>query len=133
MSGEALRYVEEKRVVERSVLEALSEYTGIILGKLQKFEPENASKILGYLLVQEHGEEEMAKLASLPDHLIREVAFQTRTKLPRSAARSIIPPISPPMNCQPGFSQFSVISPTSVAITGYELVHLEQRSKNFSG
>ncbi|XP_017434382.1 zinc finger CCCH domain-containing protein 18 isoform X2 [Vigna angularis] len=92
----------------------ISEYTGIILGKLQKFEPENASKILGYLLVQEHGEEEMAKLASLPDHLIGEVAFQTRTKLPRSAARSIIPPISPPMNCQPGFSQFSVISPTSV-------------------
>ncbi|XP_027931306.1 zinc finger CCCH domain-containing protein 18-like [Vigna unguiculata] len=88
----------------------VSEYTGIVLGKLQKFEPEKASKILGYLLVQEHGEEDMAKLASLPDDVLREVAFQARTKLQRSSsARSIIHPISPPMN----FAQLSVITPTT--------------------
>ncbi|KAK7333394.1 hypothetical protein VNO80_30163 [Phaseolus coccineus] len=96
----------------------ISEYTGIVLGKLQRFEPENASKILGYLLVQEHGEQDMAKLASFPDDLIRDLAFQTRTKLQRSAARSTILPISLPMNCQPGFGHLSVISPTSVITPG---------------
>jgi len=65
----------------------ISDFTGKVLGKLQRFEPENASKTLGYLLVQEHGEQDMAKLASFPDDLIRELAFQTRSMLQRSAAR----------------------------------------------
>jgi len=93
----------------------ISEYTGLVLGKLQRVEPENASNILGYLLVQEQSEQDIAKLPSFPDHLVRDLAFQTKTKLLRSAAISAIHPISLPMNCQPGFGgHVSVISPTSV-------------------
>ncbi|RYR79816.1 hypothetical protein Ahy_A01g004620 [Arachis hypogaea] len=61
----------------------ISEYTRIVFDKLQKLEPEHATKIIGYLLVQEHGEEQMIKLASYPDHLIREVAFKAKTEFQR--------------------------------------------------
>ena len=89
----------------------ISDYTRIIFDKIQKFEPEHATKIIGYLLLQDHGEQEIAKLASCPDHVIREVAFKAKTDLQRLAAKSAIPPISPPMNPQQGLSHLSVISP----------------------
>lgn len=97
----------------------ISDYTRIVFDKIQKFEPEHATKIVGYLLLQDHGEQEMAKLASCPDHLIREVAFKTKVELQRLAAKSSIFPVLPPMNPpHQGLSQLSVISsrsPTSPA------------------
>ncbi|RDX95453.1 Zinc finger CCCH domain-containing protein 18, partial [Mucuna pruriens] len=48
----------------------ISHYTNIVFDKLQRFEPEYATRITGYLLIQDNGEEDMARLASLPDHLI---------------------------------------------------------------
>ncbi|KAL2322772.1 hypothetical protein Fmac_027151 [Flemingia macrophylla] len=89
----------------------ISEYTRIVFDKLQRFEPEHATKIIGYLFLQDNGEQEMVKLASLPDHLIREVAFKARTELQRLAVRSAIHPISLPINSQQGLSHLSVISP----------------------
>lgn len=96
----------------------ISEYTRIVFDKLHRFEPENATKIIGYLLLQDHGEQEMVKLASLPDHLIRGVAYKARTELQRLAARSAIQPISLPINSQQCLNHLSVISPTSVITPG---------------
>ncbi|MED6193414.1 hypothetical protein PIB30_019147 [Stylosanthes scabra] len=72
----------------------ISEYTRIVFDKLQKFEPEHATKIIGYLLVQEHGEQQMIKLASYPDHLIREVAFKAKTEFQRLTAKPPTLPIT---------------------------------------
>ncbi|XP_061375684.1 zinc finger CCCH domain-containing protein 18-like isoform X2 [Gastrolobium bilobum] len=89
----------------------ISDYTRIIFDKIKKFEPEHVSKIVGYLLLQDHSEQEMAKLASCPDHFIREVAFKAKTDLQRLAAKSAMLAISPPVNPQQGLSHLSVISP----------------------
>lgn len=88
----------------------ISEYTRIVFDKLQRFEPEHATKIIGYLLLQDHGEQEIVKLASCPDHLISEVALKAKTKLQRLAAKSAIIPISL-NNPQQDLSHMSVISP----------------------
>ncbi|XP_027342910.1 zinc finger CCCH domain-containing protein 18-like isoform X2 [Abrus precatorius] len=96
----------------------ISQYTRIVFEKLQRFEPEYATKIIGYLLLQDHGEEDMVKLASFPDHLIREVALKARTELQRLAAKSAIHPISLPINSQQDLSPLSSIfssTPTSAA------------------
>ncbi|XP_061347435.1 zinc finger CCCH domain-containing protein 18-like isoform X2 [Gastrolobium bilobum] len=91
----------------------ISEYTRIVFDKLQRFEPEHATKIIGYLLLQDHGEQEMVKLASYPDHLIREVALKARTELQRLAAKAAILPISLPINPQQDLNHLSIISPTT--------------------
>ncbi|KAJ1392535.1 Zinc finger, CCCH-type [Sesbania bispinosa] len=89
----------------------ISDYTRIVFDKIQKFEPEHATKIIGYLLLQDNGEQEMAKLASCPDHFIREVAFKAKTNLQRVTVKSAILPISLPVNPKQALSHFSVISP----------------------
>ncbi|KAE9614747.1 putative transcription factor C3H family [Lupinus albus] len=89
----------------------ISDYTRILLDKIQKFEPEYAGKIIGYLLLQDNGEQEMAKLVSYHDNFIREVAFKAKMDLQSLAAKPVILPISPPINPQQGLSHFSVISP----------------------
>nr|KYP38852.1 Zinc finger CCCH domain-containing protein 18 [Cajanus cajan] len=111
----------------------ISEYTRIVFDKLQRFEPEHATKIIGYLFLQDHGEQDMVKLASLPDHLIREVAFKARTELQKLAVRSAIHPISLPINSQQGLSHLSVISPsttTSLASFQTPLFSLENHMDN---
>ncbi|KAL3036000.1 hypothetical protein AAZX31_02G280200 [Glycine max] len=61
-----------------------SPYTRIVFDKIQKFEPEHARKIIGYLFFQGHGEQEMAKLASCPDYFICEVVVQAKKELQRT-------------------------------------------------
>ncbi|KAK2441022.1 zinc finger CCCH domain-containing protein [Trifolium repens] len=68
----------------------ISECTRIVFDKIQRFEPEHATKIIGYLLMQDNGEQEIAKLASFPDHLIHDVAHNARIELEKLATRSVI-------------------------------------------
>lgn len=92
----------------------ISEYTRIVFDKIQKFEPENARKIIGYLLLQDNGEQEMARLASCPDHIIGEVVFKAKTDLQIMAVNSTMMPIPPPnVNPQQGLSHFPALSPSS--------------------
>ncbi|XP_057726129.1 zinc finger CCCH domain-containing protein 18-like isoform X1 [Arachis stenosperma] len=88
----------------------IPDYTRILFDKLQKFEPEYASKIIGILLL--HNEHDIAKLATCPDHIVRDVAFKAKNDLQRmSAHKPSIIPISVPMNPPQGLSHLSVISP----------------------
>ncbi|RDX75614.1 Zinc finger CCCH domain-containing protein 18, partial [Mucuna pruriens] len=97
----------------------ISHYTNIVFDKIQRFEPEYATRITGYLLIQDNGEEDMARLASLPDHLIRELALKTRTEFQRLAAgKSPIHPFSLPINSQQSLSHLSVISPSTPTLVG---------------
>ncbi|XP_054820090.1 zinc finger CCCH domain-containing protein 18-like isoform X2 [Prosopis cineraria] len=97
----------------------ISDCTRIVFDKIQKFEAEHATKIVGYLLLQDHGEQEMTKLASCPDHVIREVAFNAKMELQRLATKHSILPLLTPMNPpKQGLNQSSMISsrsPTSPA------------------
>ncbi|KAI4306191.1 hypothetical protein L6164_029487 [Bauhinia variegata] len=87
----------------------ISESTRIVIDKIQKFEPEHATKIVGYLLLQDHGEQDVVKLASCPDHMVREVAFKAKAGLQRSAMLQISIPVSPQ---QQGLSHLSARTPT---------------------
>ncbi|XP_022852002.1 zinc finger CCCH domain-containing protein 55-like isoform X2 [Olea europaea var. sylvestris] len=49
----------------------IHEATKIVMSRIKSFDPENSSKIMGYILLQEQGEEELIRLAFGPEsHLI---------------------------------------------------------------
>jgi hypothetical protein len=92
----------------------ISDYTRIVFDKIQKFEPESATKIMGYLLLQDDGEQELARLASCPDHIIGEVVFKAKNDLQMLAVNPTMMPISPPnVNPQQGLSHFPGLSSSS--------------------
>ncbi|CAA6654530.1 unnamed protein product [Spirodela intermedia] len=57
------------------------EATRIVLSRIQSLDPENASKIMGLLLIQDHGEKEMIRLAFGPEALLHSVVFKARKDL----------------------------------------------------
>ncbi|KAA8526592.1 hypothetical protein F0562_008205 [Nyssa sinensis] len=73
-----------------------SESTKVVYNRIQKLEPENVSKIIGYLLLQDHGEREMIRLAFSPDNLIHSLINKAKTDLGLSSKPPLSAPISPP-------------------------------------
>ncbi|KAJ4822704.1 hypothetical protein Tsubulata_036705 [Turnera subulata] len=74
-----------------------TESTKVVYNRIQKLEPENVSKIIGFLLLQDHGEREMIRLAFSPDNLIyslinRAKSYLGLNKLPISASQVNQPP-----------------------------------------
>ncbi|KAK7243638.1 hypothetical protein RIF29_38444 [Crotalaria pallida] len=57
------------------------EATKIVFSRIQNLDPENASKIMGMLLIQDHGEKEMIRLAFGPEALLHSVIFKARKEL----------------------------------------------------
>ncbi|KAE8713709.1 RNA binding protein [Hibiscus syriacus] len=91
-----------------------SGYTQIVYNKIKKIEPENALKVIGYILLQDHGAQEIAQLAICPDVVIQEVIHRIKVELQQLPLKSGSPPISPTMNSVPGselVSQFTAFSP----------------------
>ncbi|KAG2678211.1 hypothetical protein I3760_12G132900 [Carya illinoinensis] len=85
-----------------------SDYTKLVFDKIKKLEPENAKKIIGYLLLQDRGDHEMVRLALGPEPLIHEVIFKAKAELQQLATKSSPSQISPPTN--PVFSPLSRVS-----------------------
>ncbi|KAF5461172.1 hypothetical protein F2P56_020991 [Juglans regia] len=85
-----------------------SDYTKLVFDKIKKLEPENATKIIGYLLLQDRGDHEMVRLALGPEPLILEVIFKAKAELQRLATKSSPSQMSPPTN--PVFSPLSHVS-----------------------
>ncbi|KAG0496089.1 hypothetical protein HPP92_000780 [Vanilla planifolia] len=56
------------------------EATKIVFSRIQSLDPENAAKIMGLLLMQDHGEE-MIRLAFGPESLLRSVVLRARKEL----------------------------------------------------
>ncbi|KAJ9686868.1 hypothetical protein PVL29_015638 [Vitis rotundifolia] len=73
-----------------------SESTKVVYNRIQKLEPENVSKIIGYLLLQDHGEREMIRLAFSPDNFIQYLINKAKTELGLSSKPAVSSPISPP-------------------------------------
>ncbi|KAG8640486.1 zinc finger CCCH domain-containing protein 18 isoform X2 [Manihot esculenta] len=93
-----------------------SESTKVVYNRIQQLEPENVSKIIGYLLLQDHGEREMIRLAFSPDNLI--YSLITKAKSDLGLYKPPVPtPISPPqVNSSPASDiplQFAPFSPAS--------------------
>ncbi|XP_057748417.1 zinc finger CCCH domain-containing protein 53 isoform X2 [Arachis stenosperma] len=57
------------------------EATRIVFSRIQSMDPENASKIMGLLLIQDHGEKEMIRLAFGPEALLHSVISKARKDL----------------------------------------------------
>lgn len=57
------------------------EATRIVFSRIQNLDPENASKVMGLLLIQDHGEKEMIRLAFGPEALVHSVILKARKEL----------------------------------------------------
>lgn len=91
----------------------------VVYSRLQKLEPENGSKIFGYLLLQDHEERDMIRLAFGPDNLILSLINKAKTELGLSNTKPLVcAPISPSEANQGPVSdlppQFTSNSPASV-------------------
>ncbi|KAJ9182566.1 hypothetical protein P3X46_006549 [Hevea brasiliensis] len=90
-----------------------SEHTRIVFNRIKKLEPENVTKIIGYLLLQDGGDQEMINLAMSPDVVIQEVIYKAKAELNQLALKSATSPISPSMNSPPVSSPFAPFFPVS--------------------
>ncbi|EXB93337.1 Zinc finger CCCH domain-containing protein 46 [Morus notabilis] len=62
-----------------------------VFSRIQSLEPENATKIMGYLLIQDYGEKEMIRLAFGPESLLHNLIIKAKTHLailPKSSSSS---------------------------------------------
>ncbi|GAV69395.1 zf-CCCH domain-containing protein/RRM_6 domain-containing protein [Cephalotus follicularis] len=57
------------------------EATRIVFSRIQNLDPENASKIMGLLLIQDHGDKEMIRLAFGPEALVHSLILKARKEL----------------------------------------------------
>ncbi|CAN4119855.1 unnamed protein product [Withania somnifera] len=57
------------------------EATKIVLSRIQNLDPENASKIMGYILIQDQGDKEMIRLAFGPETLLVSLINQAKVHL----------------------------------------------------
>lgn len=88
-----------------------SDFTKLVFSRIQEVDPENVTKIIGYLLLHGHGEHEMARLAMAPDHLFHQVVLKAKADLLRLASKSVSSPISPSINPpSAAFAPFSLVS-----------------------
>ncbi|OAY37436.1 hypothetical protein MANES_11G101600v8 [Manihot esculenta] len=71
------------------------EATRIVFSRIQNLDPENASKIMGLLLIQDHGEKEMIRLAFGPEALIHSVILKARKELGHNSPTNTSTPSSP--------------------------------------
>ncbi|CAN4110259.1 unnamed protein product [Withania somnifera] len=98
------------------------EATKIVFQRIQSLDPENASKIMGILLIQDHGEKELIRLAFGPEALVHSVVLKARKELGLSSNSPSTPstPSSPsPFGGSVCFSwQNSSSSATSGRILG---------------
>lgn len=64
------------------------EATRVVFTRIQSLDPEYASKIMGLLLIQDHGEKEMIRLAFGPESLLHSVILKARKELGISSPSS---------------------------------------------
>lgn len=93
------------------------EATKAVFSRIQTLDPENASKIMGYLLLQDHGEKEMIRLAFGPDTSLHNLILKAKTHL------------GIPSNTSPSsFSRSTSFSRTTAAINGFDITNVNPSS-----
>ncbi|CAI0450196.1 unnamed protein product [Linum tenue] len=86
------------------------EATKTVFSRVQGLDPENASKIMGYLLLQDQGDREMIRLAFGPESCLHNLILQAKTHL-----RLPISPSSSSSNSTISFSSVSTASSPSLS------------------
>nr|KAJ0222358.1 hypothetical protein LSAT_V11C200061710 [Lactuca sativa] len=76
------------------------EATKMVMSRIQNIDPENASKIMGYILIQDQGENEMIRLAFGPENLLASVIKQAKAFLDISSNTSSTPSSPSPFSNQ---------------------------------
>ncbi|XWS73588.1 hypothetical protein CRYUN_Cryun02cG0141800 [Craigia yunnanensis] len=111
------------------------EATRMVFSRIQNLDPENASKIMGYLLIQDHGEKEMIRLAFGPEALIHSLILKAKTHLALPISNPPTPsaPSSPsPFSSRP--SPLSIPSSSRLTTTnttnGFEITNASSPSTN---
>ncbi|XP_019157899.1 PREDICTED: zinc finger CCCH domain-containing protein 53-like [Ipomoea nil] len=99
-----------------SPLTAMDTYeaTKIVFSRIQSLDPENASKIMGYILIQDQGDEEMIRLAHGPDAFLFSLINQAKDCLglsSNSSCSSHSTPSSPSPYSPTKFGPFPQTSP----------------------
>ncbi|CAN0927184.1 Zinc finger CCCH domain-containing protein 18 [Linum grandiflorum] len=95
-----------------------TESTKVVYNRIQKVDPENVSKIIGYLLLHDHGEGDMIRRAFSPDSLIHSLVLKVKTDLGLMAKLplGLMPPVSEvPLQYapySPGGSSVHPVSPS---------------------
>uniref|UniRef100_A0A803R5T2 C3H1-type domain-containing protein n=1 Tax=Cannabis sativa TaxID=3483 RepID=A0A803R5T2_CANSA len=98
------------------------EATNVIFTKVKNLDPENASKIIGYILIQDLAEKDLVRLAFGPDNLLHSLVVRAKIQLglcsntsssPSSTPSSPSPlnPIARPSNISCNSNPFSQSSP----------------------
>ncbi|XP_071709369.1 zinc finger CCCH domain-containing protein 46-like isoform X2 [Rutidosis leptorrhynchoides] len=71
------------------------EATKMVMSRIQKLDPENATKIMGYILIQDQGDNEMIRLAFGPESLLISVIKEAKAFLDISSNTSSTPRNTP--------------------------------------
>ncbi|CAA0813220.1 Zinc finger CCCH domain-containing protein 46 [Striga hermonthica] len=72
---------EEKKKTEKGIAMDACEATRIVMSRVQSLDPENAAKIMGYILIQDDGDKEMIRLALGHEALLLSRVEQLRARL----------------------------------------------------
>ncbi|XP_022756224.1 zinc finger CCCH domain-containing protein 55-like isoform X2 [Durio zibethinus] len=125
--------------------------TNVLFSKIKILDPENASKIMGYILIQDLAERDLLRLAFGPETLLQSLVFKAKAHLGLSSStfstplnpisrpnssnsnnsQSLLPPSSPSLIPINGFLDFSkkvpswspTSSPKSSPFLSYEKIH----------
>ncbi|KAL0911573.1 hypothetical protein M5K25_019724 [Dendrobium thyrsiflorum] len=92
------------------------EATKIVFSRIQSIDPENAAKIMGLLLIQDHGEKEMIRLAFGPESLLQSVvanALKDLGFLPPPSSSAALP--ASPAPPTPTASPFHLVGQNSAS------------------
>lgn len=102
-----------------------------VFSRIQSLEPENASKIMGYLLIQDYGEKEMIRLAFGPETLLQNLILKAKTQL-GLMTKTLSTPSSPsPFNPISRPNPLSLSSSSSrISSNGFELSNPPTPSSN---
>ncbi|XP_034893659.1 zinc finger CCCH domain-containing protein 46 [Populus alba] len=98
------------------------EAANMVFSRIQNLEPENASKIMGYLLLQDYGEKEMIRFAFGPEKLLHNLILYAKTQLGflsnKTSSSPFIPssrpcPLSIPSSRITNNNGFDITNPSS--------------------
>ncbi|KAK8694250.1 hypothetical protein V6N13_071804 [Hibiscus sabdariffa] len=90
-----------------------SESTQVVYNRIQQLEPENVSKIMGYLLLQDHGDRDMIHLAFGPDSLLHSLIHKAKSELSLNKVSS-----TPVVDLPVQFTPYSPASSRPVSTPG---------------
>ncbi|KAL6563892.1 hypothetical protein OROHE_005132 [Orobanche hederae] len=100
------------------------EATKTVMSRIQTLDPENASKIMGYILIQDQGDKEMIRLAFSPDALLLSYINQAKARLGLTSNTPSPNPFSHPISPNGHFRQ----NPPRIMIPNNHGFHLSNPS-----